>query len=211
MTQQYDEREARKAYVKRRQIITFSLSGTVLVVALVVALLFYFHVFGLGLVASPMTEPNFGNSAPCAVKSKDGKDGTYVANGSVGVHVRNGTTHTVLGAAGVEARQKRGFDGQLIDSLTPANQNRTTIYFGKNAINQAYTLASNFTDATMVMSTREDQLIDVVIGATFNDLQKTDAVPHEGDTITNIEGCVAADKLTNLAKDTDHTPYTPGQ
>ena len=193
MTQQYDEREARKAYVKRRQIITFSLSGTVLVVALVVALLFYFHVFGLGLVASPMTEPNFGNSAPCAVKSKDG------------------TTHTGLGAAVGEALQKRGFDVQLIDSLTPANQNRTTIYFGKNAINQAYTLASNFTDATMVMSTREDQLIDVVIGATFNDLQKTDAVPHEGDTITNIEGCVAADKLTNLAKDTDHTPYTPGQ
>ena len=37
------------------------------------------------------------------------------------------------------------------------------IIFGKNAINQAYTVNSNFTDATMVMDDREDMLIDVVL------------------------------------------------
>ena len=48
MTYQVDEREARKAYVRRRQTIVFSISGAVLAVVLVIALLFNFHVFGLG-------------------------------------------------------------------------------------------------------------------------------------------------------------------
>lgn len=50
MTYQVDEREARKAYVRRRQTIVFSISGAVLAVVLVIALLFNFHVFGLGEV-----------------------------------------------------------------------------------------------------------------------------------------------------------------
>lgn len=64
---------------------------------------------------------------------------------------------------------------QKIDNYSSTDVERTTIYFGKNAINQAYTLIGNFTDATMIMTAREDQLIDVVIGATFNDLQDTNS------------------------------------
>ena len=82
------------------------------------------------------------------------------------------------------------------------------IIFGKNAINQAYTLIGNFTDATMIMTAREDQLIDVVIGATFNDLQDTNSSPQSGKTITNIEGCKAADSMTKLPADTKHDAYT---
>ena len=53
MTYQVDEREARKAYVRHRQTIVFSISGAVLAVVLVIALLFNFHVFGLGEVETP--------------------------------------------------------------------------------------------------------------------------------------------------------------
>ena len=94
----------------------------------------------------------------------------------------------------------------ITDSSTDVE--RTTIYFGKNAINQAYTLIGNFTDATMIMTAREDQLIDVVIGATFNDLQDTNSSPQSGKTITNIEGCKAADSMTKLPADTKHDAYT---
>ena len=73
---------------------------------------------------------------------------------------------------------------QKIDNYSSTDVERTTIYFGKNAINQAYTLIGNFTDATMIMTAREDQLIDVVIGATFNDLQDTNSSPQSGKTIT---------------------------
>ena len=107
-----------------------------------------------------------------------------------------------------EALANRGFSVQKIDNYSSTGVERTTIYFGKNAINQAYTLIGNFTDATMIMTAREDQLIDVVIGATFNDLQDTKSSPQSGKTITNIEGCKAADSMTKLPADTKHDAYT---
>ena len=194
MTYQVDEREARKAYVRRRQTIVFSISGAVLAVVLVIALLFNFHVFGLGEVETPASQPNYGNAAPCAVKDSSGK-AQYVSNASVGIRVMNGTSHGQFAKAVGEA-------------LASTDVERTTIYFGKNAINQAYTLIGNFTDATMIMTAREDQLIDVVIGATFNDLQDTNSSPQSGKTITNIEGCKAADSMTKLPADTKHDAYT---
>ena len=190
MTYQVDEREARKAYVRRRQTIVFSISGAVLAVVLVIALLFNFHVFGLGEVETPASQPNYGNAAP------------------VGIRVMNGTSHGQFAKAVGEALANRGFSVQKIDNYSSTDVERTTIYFGKNAINQAYTLIGNFTDATMIMTAREDQLIDVVIGATFNDLQDTNSSPQSGKTITNIEGCKAADSMTKLPADTKHDAYT---
>ena len=67
--------------------------------------------------------------------------------------------------------------------------------FGKNGVNQAYTVASNFTDAMLVMDDRQDQLIDVIVGATFDNLQDTKKVPAAGKAITGIQGCVAVDKM----------------
>ena len=199
MTYQVDEREARKAYVRRRQTIVFSISGAVLAVVLVIALLFNFHVFGLGEVETPASQPNYGNAAPCAVKDSSGK-AQYVSNASVGIRVMNGTSHGQFAKAVGEALANRGFSVQKIDNYSSTDVERTTIYFGKNAINQAYTLIGNFTDATM--------LIDVVIGATFNDLQDTNSSPQSGKTITNIEGCKAADSMTKLPADTKHDAYT---
>lgn len=223
MTQQVYEREARKAYVRRRQTVVFSITGTALAIILVVALMFNFHLFGLGAYVTPTTEPNYGNAAPCAVAGKDGK-AKYVANGSVGIRVLNGTAHLGFAKAVGGALTKRGFSVQFIGNYqvkkivkgkpvmeNVSNVERTTIYFGKNAVNEAYTLAGNFTDATMIMTAREDQLIDVVLGATFTDLQNEDASPQEGKEITNVEGCKAADKMTNLPADTDHTAYTAQQ
>lgn len=179
------------------QTIVFSISGAVLAVVLVIALLFNFHVFGLGEVETPASQPNYGNAAPCAVKDSSGK-AQYVSNASVGIRVMNGTSHGQFAKAVGEALANRGFSVQKIDNYSSTDVERTTIYFGKNAINQAYTLIGNFTDATMIMTAREDQLIDVVIGATFNDLQDTNSSPQSGKTITNIEGCKAADSMTKL-------------
>lgn len=207
---QVDEREARKAYVRRKQTIVFSISGAVMAVVFVIALLFNMHVFGLGLVSTPVAEPNYGNTAPCAVKGEDGK-AKYVANGSVGVRVRNGTNRSQFAKAVSEALANRGFTITVVDSYSSTTVERTTIYFGKNAINQAYTLAGNFTDATMVMTAREDQLIDVVLGATFSDLKELSSSPQEGKEITEISNCVAADSMTNLPADDEHDVYPAAQ
>ena len=125
---------------------SFSISGAVLAVVLVIALLFNFHVFGLGEVETPASQPNYGNAAPCAVKDSSGK-AQYVSNASVGIRVMNGTSHGQFAKAVGEALANRGFSVQKIDNYSSTDVERTTIYFGKNAINQAYTLIGNFTDA----------------------------------------------------------------
>ena len=58
MTQANDERAARKEYIRRRQKTVFSIAGAVMVVAMVVSLLFFFHVGGLGNVKSAAVQPN---------------------------------------------------------------------------------------------------------------------------------------------------------
>ena len=95
---------------------------------------------------------------------------------------------------------------QGVDNYDSAKVERTLIIFGKNAIPQAYTLASNFNDAQMVMDDRADKLVDVVLGATFKDLVPTEDLPKTGSNIPNIEGCKAPDKMTSLPKAPDHTP-----
>ena len=77
---------------------------------------------------------------------------------------------------------------------------------GKNAIVQAYTIASNFPDAQLVMDDREDKLVDIILGATFKDLEETDQLPKTGSEIPNVEGCKPADQLTNVSKAPEHTP-----
>ena len=208
MTYQVDEREARKAYVRRRQTIVFSISGAVLAVVLVIALLFNFPRF------RPRRSGDSGQPAEITATRRRARSRTAaakrnnVSNASVGIRVMNGTSHGQFAKAVGEALANRGFSVQKIDNYSSTGVERTTIYFGKNAINQAYTLIGNFTDATMIMTAREDQLIDVVIGATFNNLQDTKSSPQSGKTITNIEGCKAADSMTKLPADTKHDAYT---
>lgn len=95
---------------------------------------------------------------------------------------------------------------QGVDNYDSAKVERTQIVFGKNAIVQAYTIASNFPDAQLVMDDREDKLVDIILGATFKDLEETDQLPKTGSEIPNVEGCKPADQLTNVPKAPEHTP-----
>ena len=207
MEQYNDEREARKRYIRHRQRVVFSVVGAVMAVALVVSMLFYFHVFGLGRVGTPVQAPNYGVTAPCSAKSEDGTPATTVDNPSITIRVLNGTSFSGFAQAVAKGLENRGFTVQGYDTLRDNNNagegfvttvERTTIYFGRNAINQAYTLNDNFTDAIMVMDDREDALIDVVLGATFKNLKDTDEVLAPGSPIEDIEGCQPADQMTDL-------------
>ena len=91
MTQANDERAARKEYIRRRQKTVFSIVGAVMVVAMVVSLLFFFHVGGLGNVKSAAVQPNYGQQAPCPIKEADGNKAKYVENRNITLRVLNGT------------------------------------------------------------------------------------------------------------------------
>ena len=87
MTQANDERAARKEYIRRRQKTVFSIVGAVMVVAMVVSLLFFFHVGGLGNVKSAAIQPNYGQQAPCPIKEADGNKAKYVENRNITLRV----------------------------------------------------------------------------------------------------------------------------
>ena len=203
MTQPYDEREARKQYIRHRQRTVFTAVGAAMAVILVVAMLFFFHVFGLGRVGVPAQEPNYGVVAPCAQAGEDGTAVTVSAP-SVTIRVLNGTEFSGFAQAVGKGLENRGFTLQSYSTYQDANGNsinnveRTTIYFGRNSINQAYTLNDNFTDAIMVMDDREDELIDVVLGATFKNLKDLHEVSAPGSPIQDFATCQPADQMTDL-------------
>ncbi|KFJ01433.1 LytR C-terminal domain-containing protein [Bifidobacterium stellenboschense] len=207
MAEEYDEREARKAYVRRRQKIVFSITGAILVVVLIVASLFYTGVIQVDQQAKQVTKPNYGVAVPCAAKNEDGTAMKWADNNSVILRVRNGTKFTGLGAAVGEALKDRQFDVRTIDTYTSSKVARTTIYFGVNAINPAYTIKEYIPDAVLVMDDRQDRLVDVVIGATFNDLNSEKEVKKHGDKIKDFEGCQTVDALqkAGLRKADKHT------
>ena len=208
MTEPYDERAARKAYIRRRQKTVFTVIAVILTIALVVSCLISFKVIDVEPQAKSVVQPNYGQAVPCAAKNQDGTAMKWADNNTVPVRVRNGTEFAGLAKAVGEALQDRQFNVVTIDNYPSSKVTRTTIYFGVNAINPAYTLNAYFKDAVMVMDNRQDRLVDVVLGATFNDLQDTNSSPQSGKTITNIEGCKAADSMTKLPADTKHDAYT---
>lgn len=208
MTQANDERAARKEYIRRRQKTVFSIVGAVMVVAMVVSLLFFFHVGGLGNVKSAAVQPNYGQQAPCPIREADGNKAKYVENRNITLRVLNGTKFSGFAKAVSDALQNREFNPQTPGNYTK-KVDRTMIVFGKNGVNHAYTVASNFTDAMLVMDDRQDQLIDVIVGATFDNLQDTKKVPAAGKAITGIQGCVAVDKMTDLPKAPEHDAVNP--
>lgn len=210
MTQANDERAARKEYIRHRQKTVFGIAGAILVVAMVISLLFFFHVGGLGKIKSATVQPNYGHQAPCAIKDSDGNKAKYVENRNITLRVLNGTKFSGFAKAVSDALQNREFNTQTPGNYTK-KVDRTMIVFGKNGVNQAYTVASNFADAMLVMDDRQDQLVDVIVGATFNNLLETKKVPAAGKPITNIEGCAAVDKMTNLAKAPEHDAVNPPQ
>ena len=204
MSQPSDERVARRAYVHSRQIKVFTLLGMVLAAALVISSLFFFHIFGLGIPATAAVQPNYGSVAPCVPKDSEGNNDPYLSNDKITIRVQNGTKFAGLAGAVGDALKNRQFVVSTVGNYASEDVDRTIIYFGKNAIPEAYTVDGNFTDAKLVMDDRTDKLIDVVIGATFNDLADLKNAPATGSPITNVSGCQDAAAMKNLPKAIEH-------
>ena len=138
MTQANDERAARKQYIRRRQKVVFTITGTILTIALVISLLFFFHVGGLGNVKSAAVQPNYGQQAPCAAQEQDGSKGKYVENRNITVRVLNGTEFAGFAQAVSSALQNREFNTQAAGNYTSSKVERTMIIFGKNGEQQLH-------------------------------------------------------------------------
>ncbi|MCI1634801.1 LytR C-terminal domain-containing protein [Bifidobacterium sp.] len=197
----FDEREARKQFVRRRQKLVFTIAVAVLVVATVLSALFILGALGKTSQKTAAQQPNYGVEVPCAPANS-----TFANHPNVAVRVLNGTDKSGLGTAVMEALSNRGFSMTGSgDYPSKVEVQRTEILFGKNNIAKAYTVAAQFNDAIMRMDDRSDQLVDVVIGSTFNNLNSEKSIVAAGKAITSIEGCVSdANTMKDLPKAPQH-------
>lgn len=218
------EREARKAFIRDRQRMVFTITAVILAVVLVVASLFFTGVIGNGKDSTKAAQaPNHGVLAPCPPLLSEDKDqdGTpqyakVMNNSDVVVRVLNGTDKSGLGKAVGNALNLRGFSIESLDNYnvdghlqTVAN---TQIRFGRNAIPQAYTTLVNFNDAVLVMDDRQDKLIDVIVGNSFDNLISESQVKQTaGVEIEPIQGCSDVNAMTDLPKTDEHTQVDPPQ
>ncbi|KFF31871.1 LytR C-terminal domain-containing protein [Bifidobacterium bombi] len=192
-----DEREERKQYVHRRQVKVFTFVAAVLAVALIVSVLFELHGFSGKAQTSPseQADTNFGAASVCAPLNEHRNEAAYPSNSTVYVRVLNGTKSRGFAGAVGEALTDRLFNVTSVSNYTRQNVKRTTIYYGVNNIYQAYTVLANFSDAQMVMDNRQDALVDVVLGTSFNDLVSKKQIPAKNAKIKNLKGCTNLDKV----------------
>lgn len=195
-----DERQTRREFVRRRQKMVFTITISALVVIAIAASLYVFGELGHFSEENTQIKPNYGVSAPCAPANS-----TFAKHTDVRVRVLNGTNKTGLGVAVMKALRNRGFNMQGAGDYTAKTElARTEIRFGINGIAQGYTVAKQFNDAMIRMDDREDDLVDVVIGATFNDLADEEKVTSIGQPITSITGCVADPKTMHDLPKAEH-------
>ena len=196
MVQPQDERQARREYVRNRQRRVFTVAGVALAVVLVFASLVFSGVIDLEPEKKVTVQPNYGIPTACAAKNESGDAMPWPANNAAPVRVLNGTKMRGLANAVSEALEQRQFNvAEAPANYSSMNVERTTIYFGENAINNAYQVARNFTDAQLVMDDRPDRLIDIVVGATFSDLRSDKDMQKDGKTVKDIEGCLSVSEL----------------
>ncbi|MFD0704521.1 LytR C-terminal domain-containing protein [Alloscardovia venturai] len=196
-----NEREQRKLYLRARQRMI--LTGTVgfLVVAVLISLVGAFGVFSPAKAKSDLTvQNNFGVQTACLAQ------GTTMANpAEITLRVLNGTSKSGLATAVSEELHNRGFIIQGVGDYDSTQVlARTEIRFGKNAVAQAYSVASYFNDAILRMDSRDDNLIDVVIGSSFNDLIDTKLIPKTGAKLESRTNCVDVSKLQGVPQAPQH-------
>lgn len=204
MTQMHDERLARKEFMYERKRFVLSVTSAGLVVAFILALLVFFHAFGINKPQAPGANPNHGIIAPCPIKGKEGDKVPYVDSRSVAIRVLNGTKFHGFARAVGEALRNRGFNLIEVNNSKTTKMKQTVIYFGKNSVNEAYTVSANFSDAILRMDDRQDRLVDVVLGSTFTNLRPKTDVPAAGAAIDEIRGCIDVNSFKSLPKAFPH-------
>jgi hypothetical protein len=85
----------------------------------------------------------------------------------VAVRVLNGTDQDGLASTTLEDLVGRGFVGLGATNWSQTYPNTARIMFGETGVQKAYTLALQFPEAEMVLDTRTNATVDVVLGAKF--------------------------------------------
>ena len=193
------QRLLRRRREHSRQIIIFGLIGTLLASVFVVALL----IFG-GVITAPF-ERAFSTPRdavaeivpPCLPTVAGQTEGPLpVPYSEIELRIFNASGIGGVATANQTVLGRRGFVINTLGdwgSVLPVNQ----LHFGLEGIVQAYTVAAQFPQIQMVLDTRPDSSVDLVVGENYDEPLPTDQVPLAADRpLLNIRGCRPSYELT---------------
>ena len=91
--------------------------------------------------------------------------------------------------------ERRGFSVAGVGDHTTTLRH-SELRFGTNGIVAAYTLAAHFPRVNLVLDTREDATVDLLVGERYDRPLDEDQVTISADApLRNAEGCRPADQL----------------
>ncbi|MET0433121.1 MAG: LytR C-terminal domain-containing protein [Cellulomonas sp.] len=199
-------RQRRRRHTRERQAVVFGVLLGGLAVAAFGAAAVY-----TGNISLPFLSRDFSSPEPtglAAVNSPCPPEGaTPVPYGQVTVNVLNGTSRVGLAGDTASALASRGFViGQQLNASQMGYSTYTgnaLIQFGTQGVAAAYTVAAQFDTPQLVLDTREDASVDVVVGSTYNALvAAADVVLVADQPFAVPEGCIALDQVTPVAQAT---------
>lgn len=133
---------------------------------------------------------------PCLPAVEGQPDGALpLANADVHVRIYNASGTAGIAGANQQVLERRGFSidgiGDYGSTIT-----RSELRFGSNGIVAAYTLAAHFPSMNLVLDTREDATVDLLVGERYDRPLNEDDVPIAGDTpLRNAQGCKPAAEI----------------
>ncbi len=200
-------RQRRRRHTRERQAVIFG--G--LIAALAVAAFGAAAVYS-GSVTLPFLARDFSSPAPTGLAAEDSpcppEGATPVPYGQVTVNVLNATNRIGLAGDTASALAARGFVVARQDNAAamgyPAGYSGTAlIQFGPGGVAQAYTVAAQFDTPQLVLDTRADASVDVVVGSSYSALvAASDIVLVADQPFAVPEGCIALDQVTAVAQPT---------
>src|SRR6478736_1217547 len=182
-------RQRRRRHTRERQAVVFGVLLGGLAVAAFGAAAVY-----TGNVSLPFLSRDFSSPEPtglAAVNSPCPPEGaTPVPYGQVTVNVLNGTNRVGLAGDTASALASRGF---VVGQQLNASQMGYTTYTG----------TAQFDTPQLVLDTRADATVDVVVGSTYNALvAAADVVLVADQPFAVPEGCIALDQVSPVAQAT---------
>jgi hypothetical protein len=201
-------RVARRRREHERQAVVFGVLVAFLLVAALGALAIY-----TGAVTAPFArsftsdeQKTTSEPAPCLPAVDGQPDGALpLAYGQVQVRIYNASGTSGLAEANRKVLAPRGFDvlgtgnydstydaGLTSKSTLPVNELR----FGRAGVVAAYTLAAQFPDMALVLDSREDATVDLLVGKEYErPLDEADVPLAADQPLTNVKGCKPIDEV----------------
>ena len=191
-------RVARRRREHERQAVIYGILGAVLLLVGLGALAIY-----TGAIEAPFAR-DFTNPSqvdddvtpPCLPPVEGQPDGPLPVPASE-IHVRIYNASGTAGIAGANRTvlERRGFAIDGIGDHTTTLP-RSELRFGVNGIVAAYTLAAHFPRMNLVLDTREDATVDLLVGERYDRPLDEDEVQISGDTpLRDAAGCRPADRI----------------